>query len=119
LVINGAALIVGCCTGMVVTRRVAPLAGAGTPVLILPLTIWASGAPLAAAITGVAAYRLLGVLSLPPALASLPVLRGTTRQAAITRQGNSAQRGDRAFLKCGRHRNDERRLLPSPHGPCR
>jgi hypothetical protein len=75
---NGAALVVGYCTGMVFTRRVAPLAGAGTLVLILPLTIWASGAPLATAITGVAAYRLLGVLSMPPALASLPVLRETS-----------------------------------------
>ena len=78
LVMNGAALLVGYCTGMVFTRRVAPLAGAGTLVLILPLTIWASGAQLATAITGVAAYRLLGILSLPPALASLPVLRETT-----------------------------------------
>jgi hypothetical protein len=75
---NGAALVVGYCTGMVFTRRVAPLAWAGTLVLILPLTIWASGAPLATAITGVAAYRLLGALSMPPALASLPVLRETS-----------------------------------------
>jgi hypothetical protein len=75
---DGAALIVGYCTGMVFTRRVAPLAGAGTLTLILPLTIWASGAPLATAITGVAAYRLLGTLSVPPALASLPVLRETS-----------------------------------------
>jgi hypothetical protein len=35
-------------------------------------------APLATAITGVAAYRLLGTLSVPPALASLPVLRETS-----------------------------------------
>jgi hypothetical protein len=55
-------------------------------VLILPLTIGAVATPLATAITGVAAYRLLGVLSLPPALASLPVLRETTRPAAIARQ---------------------------------
>jgi hypothetical protein len=82
---NGAALIVGYCTGMVFTRRIAPLAGAGTLTLILPLTIWASGAPLATAITGVAAYRLLGGwLPLPSALASLPVLREITRQATIT-----------------------------------
>jgi len=79
---NGAAFIVGYCTGMVCTRRIAPLAGAGTLVLILPLTIWASGAPLATAITGVTVYRLPGGwLSLPSALASLPVLRETTRQA--------------------------------------
>jgi hypothetical protein len=75
---NGAALIVGYCTGMVFTRRIAPLAGAGTMALILPLTIWASGAPLATAITGIAACRVLGGLSLPPALASLPVLRETS-----------------------------------------
>jgi hypothetical protein len=82
VLMNGAALIVGYCTGMVFTRRTAPLAGAGTLTLILPLTIWASGAPLATAITGVAAYRLLCFwLTLPPALASLPVLREATRQA--------------------------------------
>jgi hypothetical protein len=33
-VMNGAALLVGYCTGMVFTRRVAPLAGAGTLALI-------------------------------------------------------------------------------------
>jgi hypothetical protein len=92
VVMNGAALLVGYCTGMVVTRRVAPLAGAGTLALILPLTIWASGAPLATAIAGVAAYRVLGVLSLPPALASLPVLRETTRPAAIARQALPGKR---------------------------
>jgi hypothetical protein len=76
---NGAALVVGYCTGMVFTRRTAPLAGSGTLTLILPLTIWALGAPLATAITGVAAYRLLCFwLPLPWALASLPVLREIT-----------------------------------------
>jgi len=91
LVMNGAALLVGYCTGMVFTRRTAPLAGAGTLALILPLTIWASGAPLATAITGVAAYRLLCFwLPLPSSLASLPVLRQTTRQATITRQEPSS-----------------------------
>jgi hypothetical protein len=78
-VMNGAALVVGYCTGMVLTRRIAPVAGAGTLALILPLTIWGGGAPLATAITGVAAYRLLCFwLSLPSALASLPVLRETS-----------------------------------------
>jgi hypothetical protein len=79
LVMNGAALLVGYCTGMVFTRRTAPLAGAGTLALILPLTMWASGAPLATAIIGVAAYRVLCFwLPLPSALASLPLLRQTT-----------------------------------------
>ena len=36
LLMNGAALIVGCCTGMVFTRRTAPVAGSGTLTLILP-----------------------------------------------------------------------------------
>jgi hypothetical protein len=57
----------------------APLAGSRTLTLILPLTIWASGAPLATAITGVGAYRLLCFsLPLPAALASLPVLHEIT-----------------------------------------
>ena len=69
---------------MVFTGRIAPLAGSGTLTLILPLTIWASGAPLATAITGVAAYRLLCFwLPMPSALASLPVLRETTRPAVF------------------------------------
>jgi hypothetical protein len=47
--------------------------------------------PLATAITGVAAYRALCFwLPLPSALASLPVLRQATRQAAITRQEPSS-----------------------------
>jgi hypothetical protein len=92
LLMNGAALIVGYCTGMVFTRRIAPLAGAGMLTLILPLTIWASGAPLATAITGVAAYRMLCFwLPLPSALASLPVLRETTRQARDNQAGRARQ----------------------------
>jgi hypothetical protein len=39
LVMNGAALIVGYGTGMPFSRRMAPLAGAGTLTLILALTI--------------------------------------------------------------------------------
>ena len=100
-VMNGAAFVVGYCTGMVFTRRVAPLAGAGTLTLILPLTIWASGAPLATAITAIAAYRLLGGLSVPPALASLPVLRETSARprpcpasATDQRSGGDREAGD-------------------------
>ena len=105
-VMNGAALIVGYCTGMVFTRRIAPLAGAGTLTLILPLTIWASGAPLATAITAItaiAACRLLGGLSLPSALASLPVLRETSARprpcpasATDQRSGGDREAGDAA-----------------------
>src|SRR5258708_15842066 len=72
---NGAAFIVGYSTGMVFTRRIAPLAGAGTLTLILPLPT---------ANTGVPAYSLLGRLSPPPALARPPVLRQTTSPAPTT-----------------------------------
>jgi hypothetical protein len=92
LVMNGAAFIVGYCTGMVFTRRIAPLAGAGMLTLILPLTICASGAPLATAITGVAVYRALCFwLPLPSALAHLPVLRETIRQARDSQAGRARE----------------------------
>jgi hypothetical protein len=100
-VMNVAALLVGYCTGMVFSRRVAPLAGSGMLALILPVTIWACGAPLATAVTGVAAYLLMGFwLLLPPAMASLPVLREVTAQATTTRQAaplaHTARPGDQA-----------------------
>jgi uncharacterized membrane protein YbhN (UPF0104 family) len=73
---NAAALFVGFATGMVVTRRTGPLAGAGVLALVLPLTIWVSGAPLAVAIAGVFAYRVLALLlPMPVSLAALPALR--------------------------------------------
>jgi hypothetical protein len=73
---NAAALYVGFATGMIFTRRTGPLAGAGVLALILPLTIWYSGAPFAAAITGVFAYRVLALwLPTPASLAVLPTLR--------------------------------------------
>lgn len=73
---NWAALFVGFATGMVFTRRTGPLAGAGVLALVLPLTIWYSGAPFAAAIVGVFVYRILALwLPLPASLAELPTLR--------------------------------------------
>ena len=76
LKMNAAALFVGFATGMVVTRRTGPLAGAGVLALVLPLTIWVSGAPLAVAIVGVFAYRVLALLlPMPVSLAVLPTLR--------------------------------------------
>jgi uncharacterized membrane protein YbhN (UPF0104 family) len=71
-----AALIVGYSTGMVFTRRTGPFAGAGVIMLLLPLTLWYSGAPLAAAVAGVFAYRVISLwLPLPFSLAALPTLR--------------------------------------------
>jgi hypothetical protein len=73
---NAAALFVGFGTGMVFTRRTGPLAGAGVLALVLPLTVWYSGAPFAAAIVGLFAYRVLALLlPMPVSLAALPKLR--------------------------------------------
>ena len=73
---NGAKFIVGAATGMVFTRRMGPLGGAGILELVLPLTIWASGAPLAVAVVGTFAYRGLCVwLPMPFAISQLSVLR--------------------------------------------
>lgn len=73
---NGAQLVLGVGTGMVFTRRTGPLAGAGVLMLCLPLTIWYSGAPLAVAVVGVFAYRVLSLwLPLPFGLVQLPRLR--------------------------------------------
>jgi uncharacterized membrane protein YbhN (UPF0104 family) len=79
---DGAALVCGFCTGMVFTRRVTPLAGAGTMTLILPVTIWTCGAPLAVAVAGTFAYRALTLwLPMPFALVSLPALRRLSKQS--------------------------------------
>jgi hypothetical protein len=52
------------------------LAGAGVPALVLPLTIWISGAPFAVAIVGVFVYRVLALLlPMPVSLAALPTSR--------------------------------------------
>jgi hypothetical protein len=73
---NFAALFVGFATGMVFTRRTGPLAGAGVLALVLPLTIWYSGAAFAAAIVGVFAYRILALwLPMPASLAVMPAMR--------------------------------------------
>lgn len=73
---NAAALIIGFGTGMVFTRRVGPLGGAGVLALVLPPALWSSGAPLAVAVAGVFAYRVLSLwLPMPIALAVLPTLR--------------------------------------------
>jgi hypothetical protein len=73
---NVAQLVVGFATGMVFTRRSIPLAGAGMLAVILPVTIWCSGAPLAVAVPGVFAYHVLTLwLPTPLSLATLRTLR--------------------------------------------
>lgn len=73
---NVAAMFLGYGTGMVFTRRTGPLSGAGILMVVLPVTIWYSGAPFAVAVLAVFAYRVLGVwLPMPFTMASLPTLR--------------------------------------------
>jgi hypothetical protein len=73
---DAASLIVGYATGMVFTRRTGPLAGAGILALVLPLSLWYCCAPLAVAVVGVFAYRVLALwLPMPVTLAFLPTLR--------------------------------------------
>jgi uncharacterized membrane protein YbhN (UPF0104 family) len=73
---DAAALFVGYAVGMVFTRRTGPLGGAGILMVVLPVTIWYSGAPMATAVAGVFAYRVIALwLPMPFALASLPTLR--------------------------------------------
>jgi hypothetical protein len=85
---NAAALFVGFATGMVFTRRTGPLAGAGVLALVLPLTIWYSGAPFAVAIVGVFVYRMLALwLPMPVSLAVLPTLREMGHQRVPHAEG--------------------------------
>lgn len=71
-----AGLVVGYATGMVFTRRTGPFAGAGVMMLVLPMTLWYSGAQLAPAVVGVFVYRAVSLwLPLPFSLAALPTLR--------------------------------------------
>ena len=73
---NAASMFVGFATGMVFTRRTGPLGGAGVLALCLPLTLWYSGAPLAAAVVGIFVYRVLALwLPMPASLALLPHVR--------------------------------------------
>jgi uncharacterized membrane protein YbhN (UPF0104 family) len=58
--------------GYVVTRRPAPLGGAGLLDLFVPLCLWDCGAPLAAAVAGSIVYRFFSLwLVLPVSLIEL------------------------------------------------
>lgn len=81
LQMNVAALLLGFASGMLFTRRTGPLAGAGILALLLPVTISYCGAPLAVAVAGVFAYRILSLwLPMPAWLAAIPTLRRLCEQ---------------------------------------
>jgi hypothetical protein len=95
---NVAALFVGFATGMICTRRIAPLAGAGVIGLVLALMLWASGASIAVAVAGVYVYRVL-VLLLP--LPASFAVRRTLRD--LHGQPSSAGTRDRHPVRSRRH----------------
>jgi hypothetical protein len=76
--------VVAYATGYALTRRTKPLAGAGATQILMSLAILWVGAPLAAALPAVVAYRLATLL-LPAPLAARsherlePVLRAADR----------------------------------------
>jgi uncharacterized membrane protein YbhN (UPF0104 family) len=77
-----AKLVIGYTVGYAITRRSAPFGGAGLLDLFLPLTLWDSSAPLAAAVLGTCAYRIANLwLPMPFALASLPRLRAMSAES--------------------------------------
>jgi uncharacterized membrane protein YbhN (UPF0104 family) len=87
---NPASFFVGFATGMVFTRRTGPLGGAGVLALVLPVTVWYSGAPLAAAVVGMFAYRVCALwLPMPVALAGLPTLREMGRRPVPHAEGTA------------------------------
>ena len=92
------AVIVALGTGMIVTRRTAPLGGAGLLLVALVPTLWYGAAvPFAAATLGVAAYRLFTLwVPLPAAIAVLPRLRALGRRGSRGR-GTSSATGEPAL----------------------
>lgn len=93
-------VIVAVGTGMVFTRRTAPLAGGGILLVALVATLWYGAAvPYAAATLGVAAYRFFTLWApLPAAIAALPKLRelGRTGEGA-SGHGTRADKGEPAL----------------------
>jgi uncharacterized membrane protein YbhN (UPF0104 family) len=71
-----AQIILAYAVGYVLTRRTAPLGGAGLLDLILPLCLWTCGASFAGAVAAVAVYRFFSLwVPLPLAFAYLPTVR--------------------------------------------
>jgi len=71
-----APLVIGYATGYALTRRTLPLAGAGAVEALLPFALLWTGTPLSAAVTAVAAYRIVNFwLPIVPAIFGLRSLR--------------------------------------------
>ena len=101
---DAAALFVGYAVGMVFTRRTGPLGGAGILMVVLPVTIWYSGAPMATAVAGVFAYRVIALwLPMPFALASLPTLRDMGESGSPGAEGRAGSDEPALEHHAGRH----------------
>lgn len=73
---SGPAIVLGYGVGYVVSRRSAPLGGAGVIDVMLILALSQAGAPLAAAVAGTFAYRFFNLwCSMPVSLAALSTVR--------------------------------------------
>jgi len=97
---NWAQFIIGFGTGMIFTRRTGPLAGAGLLDLILPVTVWYSGAPFATAVVGLFTYRVASLwLPMPFALARLPQLRDMGRSTADRSHGEAETANEPALRR--------------------
>jgi uncharacterized membrane protein YbhN (UPF0104 family) len=85
------AVIVALGTGMILTRRTAPLGGAGIMVVALTPTLWyGAGVPFAAATLGVVCYRFFTLfVPMPPAFAALPKLRALGRHGEDSSGGGT------------------------------
>ncbi|HWF36368.1 MAG TPA: lysylphosphatidylglycerol synthase domain-containing protein [Solirubrobacteraceae bacterium] len=94
------AVIVCLGTGMVFTRRTAPLGGAGLMLVALTATLWYGAAvPFSIATLGVTVYRILTLWApLPAGFAVLPTLRALGEAAADTPgQGTRTTKGEPAL----------------------
>ncbi len=88
---SAVAVIVALGTGMILTRRTAPVGGAGLLLVALTPTLWYGAAvPFAAATLGVFAYQFVTLwLSMPASFAVLPVLRALGENAEATATAGS------------------------------
>ncbi len=89
-------------SGMILTRRTAPLAGAGVVLVALVATMWnAAGVPFAAATLGVAAYSAFTLFApMPFGLLALPKLRALGRLGEeLDGRGTDATRSGEPVLQ--------------------
>jgi uncharacterized membrane protein YbhN (UPF0104 family) len=102
---NGASEMVAFGTAMIVTRRTAPLGGAGILTVALAPTLWYSGAPWPAAVLGTVAYRFFALWPPQPvSFVMLPRLRrllesSPDADAPTSAEGAAGERAEEPALQ--------------------